>query len=161
MKHQLAVSKTLYQEVLGHCQGNYPQQSRGIFATTSDRLMPVAFYPFQSNKERISPKSREFFGRFGPYYHDHKGFVADPMELIKLDSVMQAKRETMVGLFHVHIDFPAAPSRLDIQTFMMSVPNYSDIWYAILSFLSPDDPEFRVFWIRDGLAEEIRVCLHN
>lgn len=35
------------------------------------------------------------------------------------------------------------------------------IWYAILSFLNPEDPEFRVFWIRDGLAEEIRVSLQN
>ena len=161
MKDQLAIPSQLYQEVLEFCQETYPNQSRGIFASSLEPLKPVAFYPFCSNRERVTAKKQKLFSSFGPYYRDHKGFVSDPHEMIKLDSMLQEKQQKMVGLFHVHIDFPAAPSRLDIQTFTTTIPNPDDIWYAILSFLNPEAPEFRVFWIRDELVEEFRITQYN
>lgn len=155
---KIFIAEPLYHKMLLHCQTIYPQQTRGIFISKEDHMTPSDFYPFKSNQCRLHSESKEMFSHYGSYYKDHKGFVTDPLELIKVDNILQQKKERMVGLFHVHIDFPAAPSRLDVETFTNSMPNSENIWYAILSFLNPQDPEFRVFWIREKLVQEIKVC---
>ncbi len=130
-----------------------------MFASAGKQLSPTSFHFFESNAARLEVESKRLFSQYGPYYQDHKGFVADPAELIALDQRLRSTRERMVGLFHVHVDFPAVPSRLDVNAFMRTMPSHANIWYAILSFLDPENPDLRAFWIREGLVNEVRIVI--
>jgi proteasome lid subunit RPN8/RPN11 len=119
--------------------------------------MPTRFYALESNVLRNTSDARDRFNLYGDYYRSDKGFVADPFELMKIDGDMQTRGERMAGLFHVHIDFPCAPSRLDLDMFLETVPDGKNIWYSILSFLNPMKPEFKIFDISDGLIQELPI----
>ncbi len=155
----VTIPERLHEKILRRCRTAYPNQERGIFGAAGDPLSPTSFRFFESNSSRLERESKRLFSQYGPYYQDHKGFVADPLELIALDRQLVAAGERMAGLFHVHIDFPAVPSRLDVDTFMRTTPTHASIWYAILSFLDPEQPDLRAFWIREGLVSEVRVVI--
>jgi len=156
----IKIPRETYDYMINYCSSRYPEQSRGIFSNeeTGDEMVGATFHKLESNHKRFEVGQKEKFKSYGDYYDSSKGFVTDPLELHKVNQQLDRQNSNMVGLFHVHIDFPAAPSRLDIETFEMSFgESSSEVWYSILSLLNKNVPEFRVFWIKNGLCQEIQV----
>lgn len=154
---KLRFKNNLFARVINTCKQSYPNHVRGLFTTKDDPYNPDKVYFFKDNLRLKDDTYNEFFEKFGPYYKKHRGFVTNPMELLEIEKEIKRNNETICGIFHVHIDFPACPTRLDIETFYHTVLHIEKIWYLIISFLNPEEPDARVYWIKNKLIQEIEM----
>ena len=153
--------KDLFHELIETCRQRYPQYVRGLFSAKEDPLVPHKIYFFNDNLRLREEVFEDFFESFGPYYKKHKGFVANPIELATIENEINKNKEIICGIFHVHIDFPACPTKLDIETFSQTVLATEDVWYLIISFLMPETPDIRAFWIINRFIYEIEITYEN
>lgn len=158
---KLYFTKDLFSQLMDTCKQRYPDYIRGLFASKENPMVPAKVYFFEDNLRLKGDGFKEFFESFGPYYKKHKGFVTNPMELVAIEKEIEKNKETICGIFHVHIDFPACPTRLDIETFTQTVLDIENIWYLIVSFLTPEEPDVRAFWIRNKLIQEIKIIINE
>lgn len=155
---KLYFSKEFADKLLEVCKENFPGYVRGLIVTKDDIYKPNNLYFFKENLRLKNKEIDEYFESFGTYYKKHKGFVADPSEIYTIEKEIEKNNESICGVFHVHIDFPACPTRLDIEMFYQTVIDVDNTWYLIISFLNPETPDVRAFWIRDELINEIKIC---
>jgi len=156
---KLYFTRNLFSEIVNTCKQHYPQYTRGLITSKGNPMEPTKVYFFEDNLRSKDDVFEEYFEKFGPYYKKHKGFVTNPTELVTIENEISRNKETICGIFHVHIDFPACPTKLDIETFSQTVLDTENIWYLIISFLIPEELDVRAFWINNKLIREIEIII--
>lgn len=163
MMSKVYFDKELIDKFLAECKQNYPEPgyTRGIFFTKSDSEHPCGYYSFETNDRMNDTEIKEEYESFGPYYKKHKGFVVSAKEMLKLEDLMTDNGEDICGAFHVHIDFPACPTRLDVEMFHKSVADIENVWCLIVSFLDPYNLDFKAFTFENKLIRELEIVYNE
>ncbi len=104
----LRVPTPLYDQVIAHCQQEYPKEACGILAGQQGTVTQV--YPM-TNLE-ASPI----------------GYSMDPREQLRVEKQMRQARQQMVGIYHSHTASDAYPSSVDV-----SLAISPDISYVLVS----------------------------
>jgi proteasome lid subunit RPN8/RPN11 len=155
--NKIYFSKSLKNELMDLCNGNYPEYARGVIVTKEREDHPDGLYMFKKNEKVVNDNVLTMYESFGPYYKKHKGFMVNPLEMLRIEKSMKNNREWICGIFHVHIDFPACPTKLDIDMFYNSVSCPDKVWYLIISYLDPDNVDIRAFYFENKLIREIEI----
>ncbi len=126
----LRISRTLYDEVIAHCEREYPKEACGILAGARGTVGQV--YPM-TNVE-ASPI----------------GYSMDPKEQLRVLKRMREQQQAWVGVYHSHTASPAYPSPVDVA---LSVS--PDLSYVLVSLQDRQRPQMESYRIRDeGITRE-------
>ena len=128
----LQLSKVLYEEMVAHCQREYPKEACGILAGNDHVVNDL--YPMTNVDQ--SPIS----------------YQMDPTEQLRIMKQMRVRTQEMLAIYHSHPRGPAAPSAQDIARAF-----YPDAAHIIVSLASLENPVVRGFRIVDGRATEIEL----
>ena len=79
-------------------------------------------------------------------------FSIDFKEQRRLEEVMAAEGESLVGFYHSHTGSPARPSPTDIR--MMTTFFGPPIIHFVISIADRKNPEVRAFYIENGESQE-------
>ena len=90
----LHMSTPLYEQVIAHCESQYPKEACGILAGTSEMVAQV--YPMRNVEE--SPI----------------GYSMDPKEQLQVEKQMRSHSQHLIGIYHSHTASDAYPSSVDV-----------------------------------------------
>lgn len=93
-KSELRIPHALYEEILAHCQKQYPKEACGILAGETGLVARV--YPMTNVED--SPI----------------GYSMDPKEQLRVEKEMRQRQQRMVGIYHSHTATDAYPSPVDV-----------------------------------------------
>lgn len=128
----LAIPRSLYQQVLAHCQEEWPKEACGIM-TGQDGVVHRAF---ALRNAHPNPVSR---------------YQIDPADQQRAMSGVLAGQEELVAIYHSHPTTPAYPSQTDV-----AMANYPNAIYLIIS-LAGDAPEVGAFRIVQGQVSRVPI----
>jgi len=155
MHDNIIINGKLLENIIEQCKNRFPEYTRGL-VVSDDNDIPSNFYIFKSNERLNNPDIIKIYESFGDYYKGHKGFVTSPREMIEIEKCMSDKGEKICGVFHVHIDLPACPTKLDIEMFFDSVLCPDKIWTLIVSFFDKNNVDYRFFSLENRLIRELK-----
>ena len=121
----LRIPKTLYDEVIAHCQREYPKEACGIFAGAREIVAQV--YPMVNVE--ASPI----------------GYAMDPKEQLRVMKRLREQQQEWLAVYHSHTASPAYPSPVDV-----SYSVSPDLSYVLVSLKDRARPEIKSYRIRDG-----------
>jgi proteasome lid subunit RPN8/RPN11 len=131
----LQCAKTLVDEIIAHCQSQYPKEACGYLAgNAAGRVAQV--YPMTNVEE--SPI----------------GYAMDPREQLQVEKQMRQRGQRLVGIYHSHTASDAYPSPVDVRLAISP-----DVSYALVSLKDRRQPVMKSYRI-DGAAvipEAVRV----
>lgn len=164
-------SKNLLNKFVDECKANYLEgkksgatdsgYTRGIFVTRNNMYYPTDYYVFHTNDRMKDHHIISEYESYGSYYKKHKGYTVNAFEMCQIEEKMIEKGEDICGSFHVHIDFPACPTKLDVEMFYKSVIDVDNVWCLILSFLDPKNPDLKIYTFENKLIREIEVVVNE
>ncbi len=117
--------------MVAHARFGYPEEACGLLA--SDPSGQIRMVYCLTNAE-----------------HSPVAYTVDPTEHVKAWRHAERSGWELSGVFHSHTHTAAYPSRTDVARALE--PEWL---YLLVSLESPDDPDVRGYWIRDGnIVEE-------
>lgn len=120
----LRLSRALYDEMIAHCEREYPKEACGILAGKGGVV--TQGYPMRNVEE--SPI----------------GYSMDPKEQLLIEKAMRMAKQRMVGIYHSHTATDAYPSSVDV-----SLAISPDISYVLISLKDRERPDVKSYRI-DG-----------
>jgi proteasome lid subunit RPN8/RPN11 len=81
-------------------------------------------------------------------------YSIDAKEQFELMRRIEESGEELVAIYHSHTRSEAYPSQTDVN-----LAAWPDAIYVIVSIESPDDPEVRGFWIREGEISDAEIVI--
>lgn len=130
----LVIQENHFQQIVEHCQQEFPLEACGIVAGLEGRVLKV--YTL-TNRDQ-SPVS----------------YFIEPRDLFRVVKDLRANGWEMAGIYHSHVATAPYPSQRDIN-----MAAYPDAVYIILSLSDFNNPEHRTFTIRDGQVEEVPLLV--
>ena len=121
----LRIPNTLYQEVIAHCQREYPKEACGVFAGVRGTVEQV--YPMTNTE--ASPI----------------GYSMDPKEQLHVLKRMREEKQEWLAVYHSHTASAAYPSPVDVS---LSVS--PDLSYVLVSLKDRQHPQMKSYRIQDG-----------
>ncbi len=91
----MRIPRALSDEIMAHCQREYPKEACGILAGRDDVVEQV--YPMRNVEN--SPI----------------GYSLDPKEQLQVEKHMRASQQRMIGIYHSHTASDAYPSPVDVR----------------------------------------------
>lgn len=132
----LVLSRPLQKAMFAHVASTYPDEGCGFLVGSFGPERRVA---------RVKPAPNTVEG------HRRTRFVIHPRELLAMEDEAEAAGHEILGFYHSHPDYPAAPSRFDEEH---AWPTYS---YIVISVMDAK-PLHLTSWIlepdRSGFVEE-------
>jgi proteasome lid subunit RPN8/RPN11 len=122
------IPKPLYNEMLAHAHGEYPNECCGLLAGRENRVTRI----FRMTNTHHSPVS----------------YFMDPKEQFAVFKEMRTEGTDLVGIFHSHPHTQAYPSNTDV-----GLAYYPEALYIIIS-LQGRDPVVNAFRIVDGIITQ-------
>ena len=122
----LRISKTLYEEVIAHCQREYPKEACGILAGKSG----VVAQAYPMTNVDASPIS----------------YQMDPKEQLQVMKRLRQSRWEMLAIYHSHTASAAYPSSVDV-----SLAVYPDVCYVLVSLKDRAHPQMNSYRIEGGV----------
>ena len=122
-----------YQEIIKHCQKEYPKEVCGILAGKENKISKV--YEMANISE--SPETC---------------YLMNPEEQLKVFKEMRNLGIEMLGIYHSHSSSFAYPSRRDCEMVF-----YPEVDYVIISLKDYNNPDVRAFKIIEGKIEEEKI----
>jgi len=130
----LKISQALCDEVIAHCQRDYPKEACGILAGKDGTVTQA--YPMTNVED--SPI----------------GYAMDPKEQLAVEKQMRRRGQQMLGIYHSHTATAAYPSSVDVGLAISP-----DVSYVLVSMKDRQQPDIKSYRI-DGqrvLPEDIVV----
>ena len=130
----LILTKRVYEEMVVHCQREYPKEACGILAGRSDE----ADHVYTMTNVDASPIS----------------YQMDPKEQLRVMKQMRQAQQEMVAIYHSHTASAAYPSTVDVQLVV-----YPDASYVLVSLADRTRPVVNSYRIVEGAIthEELQV----
>ena len=122
----LSLSKVLYDEVIAHCQREYPKEACGILAGNDHVVNDL--YPMTNVDQ--SPIS----------------YQMDPKEQLRIMKQMRVRTQTMLAIYHSHTASAAYPSPVDV-----TLAVYPDVSYVLVSLRDRAKPQVCSYRIQEGV----------
>lgn len=122
----LSFSKTLYHDIIAHCQQAYPKEACGLLAANADGRIGQIYRMTNIEDSAIS-------------------YAMDPNEQLRVMKQMRQQGQAMVGIYHSHIASEAYPSPVDVHLAV-----YPEVSYVLVSLQDRDRPAIRSYRIVDG-----------
>jgi len=135
MARTLKVLRHVHDEMIRHCQLNYPKEACGILARLKaprpgEERVAVQGYPMRNVED--SPI----------------GYSMDPKEQFQIEKHMRQAGQEMLAIYHSHTASDAYPSSVDV-----SLAISPDISYVLVSLKDRDSPIIKSYQI-DGTSIE-------
>ena len=130
----LRISRALCEEIVAHCQREYPKEACGILA--GEGGIVVQIYPMRNVED--SPI----------------GYAMDPKEQLWLEKTMRQRGQRMMGIYHSHTASAAYPSPVDVR-----LAAFTEVSYVLVSLKHQERPDIKSYRI-DGATitpEEVIV----
>ncbi len=97
---------------------------------------------------------------------EHRGWVADPREVLAAERSWEEAGSALVGAYHMHrVPWPHDPTRDTCTALDTALARDSGLWVFILSMVDPRRPVLRAFFEGDNgrearisIEEEARLC---
>jgi len=134
MPSGLSVTQDAYEQMIAHCQRDYPREACGLLAGRGN----AASKPYSMRNVEESPIS----------------YQMDPKEQLTVMKRMRQADEQMLAIYHSHTASAAYPSPVDVRFAV-----YPDVSYVVVSLVDRQRPEVRSFRIVEGRIseEDLRV----
>jgi proteasome lid subunit RPN8/RPN11 len=127
------IASTALQEMIAHCQKDYPNEACGYLAGKGD----AATKAIAIANMHASPSSYEM----------------DPGEQFKAQRQLRKEGLEQLAIYHSHVATEAYPSRRDIDR-ATAVQDFFDGYYVLVTLMDEGHPRARAFKIRDGAVTE-------
>src|SRR3989338_1881908 len=131
--HSLRLPKSLHDEIIAHCQREYPKEACGILAGQAGIAAQVYT---MTNVE-----------------HSAIGYAMDPKEQLAVEKQMRSRGQRMVGVYHSHTASDAYPSSVDV-----SLAISPDVSYVLVSLKDRQHPVVKSYRIAGTAIEEEPVA---
>ncbi len=130
----LTISHALLQEIIDHCQREYPKEACGMLAGRDGLVQHV----FPMRNVDASPIS----------------YQMDPKEQLLVMKQMRQANWQMLAIYHSHTASPAYPSPVDV-----SLAVYPEVNYILVSLKDRSNPVVESYRILDGkiLPDQLHV----
>ena len=131
----MRLPKSLHDEIITHCQREYPKEACGLLAAEMTGGPIVQVYPMRNLED--SPI----------------GYSLDPREQLQIEKQMRSRGQRMVGVYHSHTASDAYPSSVDV-----SLAISPDISYVLVSLKDRQHPVVKSYRIAGTAIEEEPVA---
>jgi proteasome lid subunit RPN8/RPN11 len=121
----LTITQALWQQIVEHCQHEYPKEACGMVAGRDGLVQRV----FPMRNVDASPIS----------------YQMDPKEQLLVMKQMRQANQSMQAIYHSHTASPAYPSPVDV-----SLAVYPDVNYILVSLKDQANPVVESYRILDG-----------
>jgi [CysO sulfur-carrier protein]-S-L-cysteine hydrolase len=125
----LLISSLLYDQMLAHLRGVYPEEACGLLA--GSRGAVLALYAVENQ------------------LHSPTAFEMEPLQQLQAFMSLEEAGWELLAIYHSHPHGPETPSAQDV-----SQAYYPDALSVIVSLADLDRPVARAFTIRDGRVDE-------
>ncbi len=132
----LKISVQAMEEMIAHCQREYPNEACGYLAGRSGAA--TAALPMTNT--HTSPSSYEM----------------DPKEQLAVAKRLRDEELDHLAIYHSHVATDAYPSRRDIDR-ATAVQDFFDRYYVLVTLKEQGQPKARAFKIRDGAVQEEKL----
>ena len=122
LEQMLRMPKSLYDEVITHCQREYPKEACGVLAGNGGVVTHA--YPMRNVED--SPI----------------GYSMDPKEQLVIEKAMRTKGQRMIGIYHSHTASAAYPSSVDVS--LAISPDVSYVLISLKDQACPDVKSYRI-----------------
>ena len=135
----LRLPRQLYDEIIAHCQREYPKEACGLLAGSSESVgggLIGQVYPMRNVED--SPI----------------GYSMDPKEQLVTEKQMRQRAQRLIGIYHSHTATEAYPSPVDVRLAISP-----EISYVLVSLKDRGGPQLKSYRI-DGqtiTAEDVRL----
>ena len=130
----LRLPRQLYDQIIAHCQAQYPKEACGILAGLNGKVERV----FPMTNVDDSPISYAF----------------DPNEQLRVQKAMAGGKLDLLAIYHSHTATAASPSPVDVAR--ASEPGVAllmpDVHYVLVSLKDRRQPDIKNYTIREGEA---------
>lgn len=130
----LVMSHAHYEQVVRHCQEEWPKEACGILAGRGGRALVGA--------ERVVAQVYLMTNVEGSPI----GYAMDPKEQLRLERTLRSRGQAMLGIYHSHTGSDAYPSLVDV-----SLSISPDLSYVLVSLKDRSRPVVKSYRI-DGQA---------
>lgn len=130
----LVIPDALYQEMVEHARGEYPNECCGLLSGKGSEVTRV----HTMRNVEASPVV----------------YLMDPKEQLEVYDAIDSAGEEMLAIYHSHTHSQAYPSATDVR-----LAYYPDTIYLIVSLADQAKPVARAFRIVDGNVAELEVAV--
>ena len=130
----LRLPKPLYEDVIAHCQQDYPKEACGVLGGRQGAVAKV--FPM-TNVDRSAIS-----------------YQMDPKEQLRVMKQMRQDGHDMLAIYHSHTASAAYPSPVDV-----TLAVYPEVSYVLVSLADRQQPQMRSYRIVDGaiLPEDLQL----
>ncbi len=125
----LHIPQQLYDEIIAHCQREYPKEACGILSG-KDGVVQQAHPMTNMDASPIS-------------------YQMDPKEQLHLMKQMRQANQEWLAIYHSHTASAAYPSPVDV-----SLAVYPDVSYVLVSLKDRTSPVMHSYRIQDGIINQ-------
>jgi len=148
---EVFAGKHLVDELTRICVSALPHKAFGLVGG-DDTYHPKSLYPCSTNL-RNTPEWKPVFESFGDFYQNSDlGFVISAPEVKDVMALMNARQESLVGVFHSHRFLPAEPSVADI-----ALNTDPGLLCYIVSLVDSSNPEIGIFSLSGGKYQSVSI----
>jgi len=134
----LTIPIVLQEQIIAHCQREYPKEACGLLAAAVAGGPAVQAYPMHNMED--SPI----------------GYSMDPKEQLQIEKQMRSRGQRLVAIYHSHTASNAYPSSVDV-----SLAISPDISYVLLSLKDREHPVLKSYRINGTMVTEEPVTLEG
>lgn len=131
----LNMPKVLYDQIITHCQREYPKEACGLLAAAVVGGPIVQAYPMRNVED--SPI----------------GYSMDPKEQLHVEKQLRSQGQRLAAIYHSHTASEAYPSSVDV-----SLAISPDISYVLVSLKNQQQPVVKSYRIAGSVIEEEPVA---
>ena len=167
------LTKEQFEEIIKHCQSEYPKEACGIlagnrsFSPVGNRAFTPMNEPEGSTPEGSTPKGStpkgstsenkivsKVYKMTNTSDNPETCYFMKPEEQLKVFKEMRQSGIEMLGIYHSHSQSPAYPSQRDCE-----MAFYPEVDYVIISLKDYNNPEIRAFKIIEGKIDEEKIII--
>jgi proteasome lid subunit RPN8/RPN11 len=158
----MIIDRDALEQIIRHCQGEYPKEACGILAgkispqsiVHSPQSIVYSPRPIVDSQQSTdhSPQSKivsKVYKMTNASESPETCYFMKPEQQLKVFKEMRQLGIEMLGIYHSHPSGPTYPSQKDVE-----MAFYPEVDYVIVSLKDFNNPEIRAFKITEGKIEE-------
>ena len=137
IKTMISITAEVRDKMIGHAQGEVPNEACGLFAGSKGTDTVETFFPMHNAAE------------------SHLIYQLDPKEFIEVEKTADQLGIQILGVMHSHTASKAYPSETDVRDANQFDP--FGLWYYIIVSLKNEEPVIRAFRIHETNINEVDI----
>ena len=151
----ICLEQKQFQEIIEHCQEEYPKEACGILAGRLGQQIKDTGRAEEcesAGTQEQEGEASKVLKMVNTSESPEVCYFMDPTEQLKVFKEMRHSGIEMIGIYHSHAGSPAYPSQRDCE-----MAFYPEAAYVIVSLQDFDSPVVRAFKIAEGQIEEVGI----